>query len=440
MRTKKRSTAPAVGALVALICVTFALVVWLVLSLIRSRPAPMQAEADAPVTLLRAAESPAPSPVPPTPPPSVLSFAQSEEFPLPTIAYRHRLGSAFKLRGTVQSNHPLTFVSVVIDCPQNADLFYPYEQTVRFEPGDEVFSYALDDADAPLGSVSLDSLTAFSELQVGVHTLTIRAGSTGDYDGEKLFSARFYVLSDDWSRISASDFSNNSYETALAFFGDKDSFLYRYQKISGRNIVADPDWENEYIIDFDGFHTGEPWRIHKSALPFYEKAAQYWKRAYVRVSGTNGDSGVIPLSALLDTYNGSYFSRFTSSLKRISHHAFGTATDLNAGMSANDNTKENLALIDGEVRDRLVYNGIQTQNGTSYYDFTYSGDYMWLYGDVPETIINYLFYELVFFRAGFQWGHYYNSTSDAMHFTLTDNIKRTHDESLRKVFTYIEEA
>jgi hypothetical protein len=49
-------------------------------------------------------------------------------------------------------------------------------------------------------------------------------------------------------------------------------------------------------------------------------------------------------------------------------------------------------------------------------------------------------YELAFYRAGFQWGHYYVSTSDAMHFTLTDNIRISHDgnEGLRKVYEYSE--
>ena len=47
----------------------------------------------------------------------------------------------------------------------------------------------------------------------------------------------------------------------------------------------------------------------------------------------------------------------------------------------------------------------------------------------------------LFYRAGFQWGHYYNSTSDGMHFTLTDNIRNSHDggnRGLRKVYEYSE--
>ena len=95
-------------------------------------------------------------------------------------------------------------------------------------------------------------------------------------------------------------------------------------------------------------------------------------------------------------------------------------------------------VIDDEVRGYLAYNGIQTDGAVSYYDFTYSGSYGITHHDVPETVINYILYELAFYRAGFQWGHYYNSTSDGMHFVLTDNIKIAHDsaEGLRKVFSY----
>lgn len=77
----------------------------------------------------------------------------------------------------------------------------------------------------------------------------------------------------------------------------------------------------------------------------------------------------------------------------------------------------------------------------SYYDYTYTGDsLLWVFQTIPETVINYIIYELAFYRAGFQWGHYYVSTSDGMHFTLTDNIRINHDgnDGLRKVFDYCE--
>ena len=384
--------------------------------------------------------TPTPSPSPTPRVPSVLTFDESTDNPMPAQDSRVTFGRGYKLRGTVQSNYPLTSVSLEINCAFSEDMRYPYLKRVSLDPNKQVYSYPLDDVLTQEG-VSLDSLTQFSALGVGIHTLTLFATSTGQDTPEKIYETRFYILSDHWETIQKSDFSNNSYETALRFFKDKDAFLYRYQWVDARYVVADPDWENEYIVSYDCLPGREPWRIHKYALPYYEAASFYLNSVHIRVSGTNGDSGVLLLRDLIDTYNGSYCSRFTSSKTHISHHAFGTATDLNGGMGANDNLKENIELINTEVRDKLVYNGIKTENGVSYYDYTYSGDsLLWVYQTIPETVINYILYELAFYRAGFQWGHYFVSTSDGMHFTLTDNIRISHDgnDGLRKVFDYCE--
>ncbi len=426
------------AAVFALLCVIGLCLLFLVIVL------PLRAQRkDQPVTT---PVSPAPSPTAiPTPSPtplapSVLTFDESADDPMPNETSRLAFGRGFKLRGTVQSNYPLTSVSLEITCAYSEDMRYPYIQGVTFDPAKAVYSYPLDDA-LTLEGLSLDSLTQFSALDVGIHTLRLFATSAGQPEREKIFETKFYVLDSKWNTILKSDFSNNSYETALAFFHEKDAFLYRYQWVDARYIVADPDWENTYIISYDCLPGREPWRIHKFALPYYKAASYYLNNVHVRVSGTSGDSGVLLLRDLIDTYNGSYCSRFTSSEQSISHHAFGTATDLNGGMGANDMQKENIALINTEVRDFLTYNGIKTENGVSYYDYTYTGDSLiWVYQNIPEAVINYILYELAFYRAGFQWGHYYVSTSDGMHFTLTDNIRISHDGNggLRKVFDYSE--
>jgi hypothetical protein len=426
------------AAIIALLCVCA--VCGLFLSIVLPVRARQERAQETPAVLQTLAPTYTPTPSPVLPPESVLTFDESPDDPMPLADDRLTLGRAYKLRGTVQSNYSLLSVSVSIDCAYNEDLFYPYTQTVTFDPDKSVFSYPLDD-DLTQEGASLDSLVQFSALHAGIHTLTISASSTGQTEPTQLYSTKFYVLSDSWNTIKKSDFSNNSYETALRFFKDKDAFLYQYQWVYARYIVADPDWENQYIVSFDCLEGREPWRIHQSALPYYEQASYYLNNVHVRVSGTNGDSGVLLLSDLIDTYTGSYCSRFTSSQKSISHHAFGTATDLNGGMGANDNIKDNISLINDEVGNQLAYNGISEEDGVSYYNFTYSGDYLlWVYKSVPESVINYLLYELAFYRAGFQWGHYYVSTSDAMHFTLTDNIRISHEgnEGLKKVFEYCE--
>ena len=436
---RKRGNEMRRAAMIALLGVIALCLLFLLIAL------PLRALNEEPVSAtpaVTAAPSPTPIPTPsPTPfLPSVLTFDESADDPLPASSSRIAFGRGYKLRGQVQSNYPLTSVSLEINCAYSEDPRYPYVQQVTFDPANLVYTYPLDDALTREG-VSLDSLAQFASLDVGIHTLRLYATSAGQPTPEKLFETTFYILSDQWNTIQKSDFSNNSYQTALNFFKEKDAFLYRYQWVDARYVVADPDWESNYILSYDCLPGRESWRIHKNALPYYQAASYYLNNVHVRVSGTNGDSGVLLLRDLIDTYNGSYCSRFTSSQKSISHHAFGTATDLNGGMGANDNLKENIALINGEVRNFLTYNGIKTENGVSYYDYTYTGDsLLWVFQTIPETVINYIIYELAFYRAGFQWGHYYVSTSDGMHFTLTDNIRINHDgnDGLRKVFDYCE--
>ena len=110
-------------------------------------------------------------------------------------------------------------------------------------------------------------------------------------------------------------------------------------------------------------------------------------------------------------------------------------------MEPNKNSDANTALIDDDVKGHLVYNGILEENGIPYYDFTYDGAYKLDPNGVPETCVNYLLYELGFFRAGFLWAHYYKSTSDAMHFCLSEFVTYNHEHKqygLRKVYEYAE--
>ena len=142
------------------------------------------------------------------------------------------------------------------------------------------------------------------------------------------------------------------------------------------------------------------------------------------------------------SFDGILNTRFVTDRTFVSHHSFGTAIDLNAVMQANKNRLENRDLIRTEVQNCLVYNGVREQNGVRYYDFTYSGSYSGTYKNIPETVINYLLYELAFYRAGFGWGYYYPHACDGMHFTPTELSPTSFEEgpyAMRKVFTYIED-
>ena len=372
-----------------------------------------------------------------TPPPDLsLSFRADPAYPMPENGAVLTLGDPYTIGGTVYSNYPLDTVTVSISCSHNNKKIYPYKRAVRLK-NTSIGIYTLTDRATDDG-VSLSSLIHFSELLVGVHTLKISASVKGSRSVE-VYRCSFYVLGDEWETITKDKFPD-SYPEALAFFGSEERFLYRYQWVNGRYIVADPEWERTYITEITGYPDATPWRVHVDAVPYFEKAFEYLDTSYLRVHGTNGDTGIIKANALITEYDGCYVSRFTSSLKAISHHTFGTAVDVNASMEPNKNKEANHAVIDNDVKDHLVYNGILEENGVSYYDFSYDGSYACDPNGVPETCVNYLLYELGFFRAGFDWAHYYKSTSDAMHFCLSEFVTHKHDEKiygLRKVFEYV---
>ena len=375
-----------------------------------------------------------------TPPPDLsLIYRKDREHPLPEDGAVLALGGEFTIGGTVYSNYPLDNVTVTITCSHNNQSPYPYKKAVHFkQTGAGV--YDLTDPATDEG-VSLSSLVDFSGLLVGVHTLKITASVKGTRAVE-LARCTFYVLGEEWETITKDKFPD-SYPEALKFFGSDERFLYRYQWVNGRYTVADPEWEKTYITMIPGYPDGTMWQVHIDAVPYMEKAFEYLRNTYIRVHGSNGDTGVIKAIALITEYNGCYVSRFTSSLKAVSHHTFGTAVDLNASMDPNKNNAKNHAVIDDDVKGHLVYNGIQEEDGVRYYDFTYDGKYKKDPNGVPETCVNYLLYEFGFFRAGFDWAHYYKSTSDAMHFCLSEYVTHKHDDKtygLRKVYEYIEDT
>ena len=372
-----------------------------------------------------------------TPPPDLsLIFEKDDSHPLPENGAVLPLGGTYTIGGTIYSNYPLDSVTVSITCSHNNKKPYPYKKTIHFKQ-QSTGVYTLTEGTNDEG-VSLASLVDFSELLVGVHTLKISAAVKGTRSIE-LARCSFYVLGDEWETITKDKFPD-SYPEALDFFGSEERFLYRYQWVNGRYVVADPEWEKTYITEIKGYPDGMPWLVHIDAVPYFLKAFEYLETTCVRVHGTNGDTGVIKAISLITEYNGCYVSRFTSSLKAISHHSFGTAVDVNATMEPNKNNEKNHAVIDNDVKDHLIYNGILTENGVSYYDFEYTGSHSNKYKGVPTTVINYLLYELAFYRAGFNWGYYYDHTCDAMHFGLSEfsaNVHNTSPRSLRKVTSYI---
>ena len=365
-----------------------------------------------------------------------VTFKESKSLPMPGY-YDEDIpqGQPFTFGGVVKSDDPLLEVKLVITSSGGSSVSY----AVSFDASDNVKSVELVDPTFPSsGNKSLTAKAKFENLSAGSYTFGLYATTTKN-SNILLLSRGFKIVGGTWRQLISNNLRNN-YAYALQFFGSRSEFMFTYKWDSGRQIVVESSWTSEHITSVTS-PSGKKWVVHRKAAQYFQRAFGYLESSCVRVHGTNGDSGVLRLWDLVSTFDGTFNTRFVSDRSFVSHHAFATAVDLNASMDANVNSMSNRALIKSEVGAHLTYNGIKTaDNGTRYYDFTYDGSHSNKYKGVPTTVINYLLYELAFYRAGFNWGYYYPHTCDGMHFGLSEVSSEIHDtspRSLRKVYSYI---
>ena len=366
---------------------------------------------------------------------AALYFVPCEQAPLPGEGVDTRLGQTFNLHGAVYADEAITSVTVSVRhrAISGGD-YYPIEATLRFDPGEDRRALGFDEEVNEQGD-SLDSLMKFNRLKDGKHAITVSVTTVSRPEPVVLYEANFIPAKTRPMYLTSNAFRDN-YNTALSFFGgDTSKFLmsYGWKTPGKRDIYTDEAWREANLVK------SSLGRVHVDAYSYFEKANAYLQSTYLRVNLGERAGKVIALSKLV-AKSATYVPRFQSDLRLISHHTFGTAIDVNDSYGPNKNNTDNWEVIRAEVAENLQYNGIQTdEKGQQYYDFTYTGSSSDKASDVPKTLTNYLIYELAFFRAGFNWGYYYDHTCDAMHFSLTDGEYYRHmdsEQGLRKVFEY----
>lgn len=364
-----------------------------------------------------------------------IQFQACPEVPIIQEGDTLQQGLDFNLHGSIYSASALTSVTAELTPTNNVDA--SVKASVAFLPEQDVYAYSLTSKVLD----SLDQKFNIRMLRAGQYHFTLTATSVAHPEPVVLVSAACNIAIYKPHTLTQNKFDDN-YLDALEFFhGDTKSFLFPYYIGGGRGIGTDVTWRNAHIV------VSSLGRVNISALPNFEAANHYLQNTYVRVSLYSQrthktiEGNIMLLDDLVEKY-GSFVPRFQTNLDYLSHHALGTAIDVNDSLYPNSNKPSNHDLIGGDVRNHLTYNGIKTdKSGISYYDFTYDGTYPASYKKVPNTIVNYLLYELAFYRAGFEWGFYYETTCDAMHFMLTENDRNRHmhtDIGLRKVYDYID--
>ncbi len=376
-----------------------------------------------------------------------IRFQPCYEVPMPVNDEKLQKGLDYNLHGSLYTNSPLTNVTAS---------FVPAGGTgkgvtgsVTFDPAANITAYSLVSKDEPLEKAALDSLVDISGLSAGKYTFTLTATSVAQSSPVTLYTASVQIQNTESKEgylLTQNKFDDN-YSEAIRFFeGDTSQFLFRYwfrgSGDEGRDISTATDWRESHLVDTS---LG---RAHIKAAPYFEKAYEYLTNTYIAVdvlrsTGEVRPGKVIQLFKLIEGDCTPYVPRFQSNLEYVSHHTLGTAADVNDRMLPNMNIITNHDVIGDDVRNNLDYLGIkEDEKGQKYYSFFYSGDYRKAFQRVPKSIINYLLYELAFYRAGFEWGYYYETACDAMHFMLSENDPYKFMDSeigMRKVYTYIED-
>ena len=216
----------------------------------------------------------------------VVTFRADAAHPMPEEGAVLNLGEKFDLGGSILANYPINSVTVHISCAHNNKELYPIRLTVKNTDGKRG---AFDLREAKDGEASLVDRIPYDKFKIGYHVLRITA-SCGDSREIEVYKLSFYVVGEEWEQIRRENFPD-SYPEALKFFKDDERFLYRYQWVNGRYILADPDWEKTYITTIPGYPNGVDWKMHVDAVPYMQKAFEYLETSYVRVHGTNGDTG-----------------------------------------------------------------------------------------------------------------------------------------------------
>ena len=374
-----------------------------------------------------------------------IRFQPCYEVPMPVNDEKLQKDLDYNLHGSVYSDSPLTNVTASFASSGGKGV----TGTVTFDPAANVTAYSLVSKDEPKEGAALDSLVDVSGLGAGKYTFTLTATSVKQSAPVTLHTATVQVAdveTKDGYLLTQNKFDDN-YSEALRFFaGDTSQFLFHYwfrgSGDEGRDISTETQWRESHMVET------KLGRAHVKAQPYFDKAYDYLTNTYIAVdvlrsTGEVRPGKVIQLFKLIEGDTTPYVPRFQSNLEYVSHHTLGTAVDINYGMYPNMNIITNHELIRDDVQNNLEYTGVKVDDdGQKYYSFYYTGSYRKAYQRVPKTIINYLLYELAFYRAGFQWGHYYETACDSMHFMLSENDPNKFMDSeigMRKVFTYIED-
>lgn len=350
---------------------------------------------------------------------------------------------AFSIEGIIRSRKPLESVSItVFNSVGNAEI------SAIVDTFEDPYEYYLSGDHRPI-----NNKLKFANLTYGDKRIKLTVTVSGKT--KALYEASFSVSS--WGTLSETLVHGIGLNAMYELYGGSDGFLFNFKvrKLGDRWISIDPQWKKNNLVTIRG--VGRNYLVNIHAQEAFENAFEHISNSYVYIEYNNGNSGVFPLSRLVGSSanDGTYAPRFTNnSMSSISHHAFGTAIDINSDLKCNQiRVRKGVDTSWETIEDginRLSYRGLYAIDGVeNVYCFKFDGNRP--SGYAPENIRNYLLFELAFYREGFSWGAYFTNKCDAMHFSLTEpndyNIVYPEDSDsvndrnpIRMVYIYAEDS
>ena len=373
-----------------------------------------------------------------------IRFQACPEVPLPEEGEILEKDMDCNLHGTVYSDSPILSVTASMTSLENPK--HHETKSVQFSSDRKIYAYSLSSKTLSEGGISLDQLFDPTRLPAGDYKLVLSVATElqpTDYD---FYSKNVKIVPVRKHTLHQNQFDDN-YSTALRYTeGNSEELLFSFLPGDDRNILPENSWSRKFIHGKSGFG-----KVATRAAEAFNNAFDFLNQTWFRVdlvqTMKNGEVQIregktLKLKTLVSK-SYAYVPRFQSGGSYISHHSFGTAIDINDNLTVNRNQIWNHEVIGEDVQNHLTYQGIRiSEKGIPYYSFIYDGTCTDMLKRVPHTIVNYLLYELAFYRAGFSWGFYYETACDAMHFMLTEKDPKLHMDSdigLRKVFVYVED-
>ncbi len=318
--------------------------------------------------------------------------------------------SVYPLSGIVVSNYPITKIEVKV-----------YNSAGKKEIGAKQ-SFSADDAVTEQGLSAISKLVMFEKLKIGRKRLQIIVTTA---NGQKIASDTYFTVVSVYTKIRVPVLPD-----LQDYFKDS-SYRFYFKKISTnrRDIKVYNNWSSKNIVRVVFLKNNSVW-VNKKAAPAFKKAFDIIRRDRISVKYKNGKVLTGSLASLCPSgkTNGAFVPRMVSGTNNLSHHSFGTAVDINADIKPHNNDIANRKIILAAI-DKVNYLGKSEKNGIYTYNFEYNGNPPSTGRAVPNTLLNYMYYEIAFRPNGFYWGAFFSHTSDAMHFTVSEKSKLFDDYS-----------